>query len=471
MKFEHPIRRCEVFWHVPVLGADADRIPVGTLARNDAGHLYFAYDEPWLKKGIEISPGFLPLTYGATPISLTDPKSMAFAEDPDIQKEFRGLPGPFYDSLPDKWGMKLLASHTGKDPDHIDALEILCHLGNRCMGAFSYEPSDHPEKAESLSEETLELYCQHATQLAAGVEPETLEKTILDALEDSGGSAGGMRPKMLLAIRDADLSKGDADLSNSDPASVPTLRKLAGYDHHDMPPGFQPWLLKFDTEPEKYRGRIEQAYAAMARRAGVTMPETTLIRTQSPAGIQHAHFAIQRFDRQMVGDQWQRVHMHTAAGLLRRDFNQLDLDYTDLLELTKVMTDDPAQIHQVYVRAVFNVMAGNSDDHAKNHAFLLDHTGKWKISPAYDLTPSSLRAQPGMRSTSVLGIKTEKIALHTMLQLAEEHDIANPMVIIQQVADAIKNWSNFAKSSGIPPKIAERYGKRMETLLPKQLQS
>ena len=207
----------------------------------------------------------------------------------------------------------------------------------------------------------------------------------------------------------------------------------------------------------------------MARAAGVTMPETTLIRTKSPDGVQHAHFATLRFDRQLVGDQWHRVHMHTAAGILRRDYNELDLDYTDLLELTKILTGDPSQVRQVYLRAVFNVLAGNSDDHAKNHAFLLDSTAKWRVSPAYDLTPSSLRLQPGIRSTSVLGNKNEKIPLSTLKELAQEHGINDPMPIIQQVSEAIKKWGDFAKAAGIPNHIVGRYGNRMTAIHPQEL--
>ena len=428
------------------------------MVRSHEGHLYFAYHQDWPGKGIEISPGFLPLEIGTVPVSLTDPQTLGFAGDPDVQKEFRGLPGPFYDSLPDKWGMRLIANYTDKDPDGMDPIEILCHRGNRCMGAFSYEPARGSSRIETVSPETLDLYCQKAAQLAAGKDPDTLEKTIMDALEDSGGSAGGMQPKMLLAIH--------SDDSDGEP---PTLRKLAGYDHEDMPPDFQPWLLKFDTEPEKYRGPIEQVCAQMARAAGVIMPETKLIRTKSASGVQHSHFTTLRFDREKIGNEWHRVHMHTAAGLLRKDFNKLDLDYNELLALTERMTKDPAQVRQVYTRAVFNVLAGNSDDHAKNHAFLLDHTGKWKISPAYDLTPSSLSKLAGRRSTAVLGIKKEKVPLKVLLELADAYEIKDAMTIIQKVAAATRQWGNFAKSAGIPKTIAERYGKRMVSITPRKL--
>lgn len=86
-----------------------------------------------------------------------------------------------------------------------------------------------------------------------------------------------MRPKILLAIQ-----KGKSNENES--ASPAVLRKLAGYDHEDMPPDYQPWLLKFDSEPEQCRGLLESACAAMAREAGNIMPETRLIRTESLDG-------------------------------------------------------------------------------------------------------------------------------------------------------------------------------------------
>ncbi len=460
MKPIPPIDQCDVFWHVPCRGIQSDNVKVGTFARNE-GNLYFAYDAEWIPLGIEISPGYLPLENGVVPISLTDPRSPAYVEDLGLRNEFRGMPGPFYDSLPDKWGMKLIEKFTGSLSDDLDPLEILCHRGNRCMGAFSYRPaSTHKTTSGPISSDELDLYCTQAAMLASGIEDD-LESSIMDALDDSGGSAGGMRPKMLLAIHKS--------LSSENPASAPAMRRLAGFDYHDMPADFQPWLLKFDTKPDEFRGLIEEACANMARLAGVTMPETKLIRTKTPNGKLHSHFAVLRFDRQLVGTQWHRVHMHTAAGMLQRDYNALDLDYTDLLALTNILTNDPEQVRQVFTRAVFNVFSGNSDDHAKNHAFLLDASGDWKISPAYDLTPSRLRMQPDMRSTSVLQIKSEKIPLSILRELANEHGITDPDPIILQVSAAVKKWKDCAKAVGVPKQLCERYDMRMQDIHPAEL--
>ena len=202
MKSTPTIQFCRVFWHVPIAGSLKTRFPVGKMARNNEGHLYFAYHEDWLGHDVEISPGFLPLENGTTPVSLTDPQSTGFVDDPDVQKEFRGLPGPFYDSLPDKWGMKLIAHHAGKDGDLIDPIEILCHRGNRCMGAFSYEPAGHPVKNETVTAETLNLYCQQAAQLADGIEPDRLHTRLIETTRFAGDTEA-QRRKTQKILRDS----------------------------------------------------------------------------------------------------------------------------------------------------------------------------------------------------------------------------------------------------------------------------
>ena len=132
-----------------------------------------------------------------------------------------------------------------------------------------------------------------------------------------------------------------------------------------MPDGFEHWLVKFDTTPEKEYGRAEHAYALMARSAGITLPDTKIIETHSKDGSQQAHFAVKRFDRQ--GNR--RVHFHTFAGLAHRDFNKLDVDYDELLTLCASLTQHKASLQEMFRRAVFNVLSGNGDDHAKKPWF------------------------------------------------------------------------------------------------------
>ena len=445
------ITECSILWEG---GRTASEI--GTLKAAN-GHIYFAYKESWLKRGLEISPLYLPTELGIKPVSMTDPRAEGYTPKSALTKEFRGLPAPFYDSLPDSWGMKLLESYTKVSADTLDGITILCHRGRRCMGAFSYHPATSSSKPHSFGEVELDLYCREAGRLAK--EPRHIKDVILLALEESGGSAGGMRPKILLALPD-------------NPSTELAIRSLEGFDHKDLPKGYTPWLLKFDTEPEKERGKIEHAFANLAKGCGLDVPPTQIVRTKGPDGVERAHFAVQRFDRAKLDGIWLRVHMHTAAGLLRRNFNELDLDYTDLLELTNKLAGAPKQVEESFRRAAFNVLAGNADDHAKNHAFLMNQSGQWTLSPAYDLTPSRLRQTPGIRSTSVLGTKDEKAAAKALPLLGEKHGIPKDKVksIIEEVKQGLGRWGRAAKEAGISLGNTARVQERLNEIRPSTIQ-
>jgi serine/threonine-protein kinase HipA len=119
----------------------------------------------------------------------------------------------------------------------------------------------------------------------------------------------------------------------------------------------------------------------MARAAGIEFPDTMLIKDRHG----NAHFAVKRFDRTEKG----RLHVHTLAGLIHADFRVPSLDYIHLLQITRALSKDETQVEEAYRRMIFNVLTGNRDDHTKNHAFLMDKNGRWKLSPAYDVTPSN----------------------------------------------------------------------------------
>ena len=96
------------------------------------------------------------------------------------------------------------------------------------------------------------------------------------------------------------------------------------------------------------------------------------------------YFAIERFDYAPDG---QKVHVLTASALLKTDFRNQDVDYTNLLALTGYLTQDPAQVEEMFRRMVMNLVAMNKDDHAKNFSFICSD-GKWSLAPAYDITYS-----------------------------------------------------------------------------------
>src|SRR5690606_15656366 len=132
--------------------------------------------------------------------------------------------------------------------------------------------------------------------------------------------------------------------------------------------------------------RIEAAYAAMARAAGLEMADVSVL--ESAGG--YAHLLIRRFD--VTADR-QRLHQHTLGGLLHVDYNDAGASsYEEFLRTALRLGLPPAAIIEGYRRMVFNVVAINQDDHVKNLSFGMRPDGAWYLTPAYDLTFSQGRA-------------------------------------------------------------------------------
>ncbi|WP_028296841.1 type II toxin-antitoxin system HipA family toxin [Olivibacter sitiensis] len=375
--------------------------PVGRLAIRDRV-IYFEYNEDFTQKGIEISPFRLPLQKGVVELP---------------QRPFEGLAGVFSDSLPDGWGRLLferMARAQGILPTHISPLDRLAHVGLHGMGALVYEPDNSPSAVHELID--LDHLALQTEEVLQGSSEEVIKE--LFALN---GSSAGARPKALIGV--------DAD------------RKNSSYGAKQLEVGYEPWLVKFpNSQDGPDAGAIEYVYALMAKEAGVLMPDVHLFPSQKGAG----YFAVKRFDR----DGNKRLHMHTASGLLHSDFRTPSLDYEDLLNLTGALTKDIREVEKMYRLAVFNVLAHNRDDHAKNFSFLMHENGDWKLAPAYDLTFSS--GPNGEQSTMVMG-EGKNPAIRDMVKLGLEAKLSKRLIeeIIEQTKSALARWEYLSKNYNV----------------------
>jgi serine/threonine-protein kinase HipA len=209
----------------------------------------------------------------------------------------------------------------------------------------------------------------------------------------------------------------------------------------DMEPGFDRWMVKARGvgDPPDI-GVEEQAYALMARAAGLEMAETRIFDTSKGSRL----FATKRFDRTSAG----RLHMHTASGILNASHRQASLNYGQLHKLTLMMTRDSSEVLRMFRRMVFNVYARNRDDHAKNHAFLMNADGRWILSPAYDLTFSS--GPGGEHSVDIAGEGRNPDMKH-LLTVSKQASISDQDArdVIDQVRTAIEGWQHFAEKAGL----------------------
>jgi serine/threonine-protein kinase HipA len=155
------------------------------------------------------------------------------------------------------------------------------------------------------------------------------------------------------------------------------------------------------------------------------------------------HFAVKRFDR----DGAERLHHHTLGGLLHAGGG--DLDYQTLLRATRRLTKDEREVWRAYRRAVFNVLAGNRDDHAKNHGFIYRNR-VWTLGPAYDLTFASAQWMPE-RGMAVCGERRSAGVEHLKkLATSESLDPKEAARVIDDVRSALSKWRTFASESGVP---------------------
>jgi len=376
-------------------------IPVGRLALREH-RIYFSYGISFLEQGLEISPFSLPLQVGVKTFD---------------HSLFEGLPGVFNDSLPDGWGRLLLDRFVraqGVLSYSLSPLDRLAMVGTQGLGALVYEP-EHNFSIDGGSVD-LDVVASQAQEVLEGSSSEVVSRLL-----SLNGSSAGARPKALIGV------------------SKDKNRIFHGKE--SLVAGYEPWLVKFsNTEDGIDAGAIEYVYALMAKQSGIVMPEVHLF----PAHEGPGYFAAKRFDR----DGSTRSHMHTASGLLHADFRFPSLDYQDLLNLTSMLTRDIREAEKMYRLAVFNVLAHNRDDHAKNFSFLMDAHGKWTLSPAYDLTFSS--GPGGEQSTMVMGEGRHpdvdnlvKLGIDAKLS---KHQIAS---IIDQTRSSLSAWSHLAKQHGV----------------------
>lgn len=381
---------------------DDEVIPVGRLASRDY-KIYFEYDSDFISKGLEISPLKLPLINGL----------QSFDYNP-----FEGLPGVFNDSLPDGWGRLLFHRYVKSQhllPEEFSPLDRLAYVGFTGLGALVYQP-DYSTVTEEQKEINLDSISLQTREVLEGEANEVLQELI-----ELNGSSAGARPKALIGVN--------------------TFKDHIISGKHALPEKYEHWLVKFaNTQDGNDAGTIEYVYALMAQEAGIGMMPVHLFEASTAAG----YFSTQRFDTK--GNT--RLHMHTVSGLLHADFRLPTLDYSDLIALTGVLTKDVREVEKMYRLAVFNVLSHNRDDHSKNFSFLMDKTGEWKLSPAYDLTFSS--GPRGHQSMLVMG-EGQAPSVDHLLQLGAEANLKTAQIhqILERTKHALNQWETLAKNYGV----------------------
>lgn len=389
----------------------------------------FEMDPTFVRQGLDIAPLTMPLSAAS--------HGTVF-QFPALPKEtFQGLPGLLADALPDRFGGQLIdiwLATQGRARNSMNPVERLCYQGNRGMGALEFSPAIKQERDSGKSLEISELVALSRKALERKAELNTAlsptESAALMEIIKVGTSAGGARAKAVIAYNPETNEVRSGQL--------------------DVPEGFEHWLIKFDgvtneqlEDPAGY-GRIEYAYYKMAIACGINMTESKLLEEGG-----RAHFMTKRFDRLPNN---QKLHMQTLCGLCHYDYNNPNAyAYEQAFQAMRELRLPYTDAEQLYLRMVFNVIARNQDDHTKNISFLMDKSGKWKLSPAYDVTYAFNPENKWIarHQMSVNG-KREVIDRNDLLNVAKQMNIKKPKDIIDQVMETVQNWKHFAQEAQMP---------------------
>lgn len=368
----------------------------------------FEYDEAWLK------------SRGAQTL---DPDLGFFSGIQYLNDEKPNF-GIFLDSAPDRWGRNLMdrreaatARSEGRPPKNLFETDYLLGVydGHR-MGAVRFKDSlDGSFLNSSTSMATppwtsiREL--EHASlKLEEGTTDDAENLKWINLLLTPGSSLGGARPKASVLDENGEL-----------------------------------WIAKFPSlQDDRDIGGWEKVAYDLARNAGVNVPESVTGKFYSK---KHT-FLTKRFDRTPQGE---RIHFASAMTLLGRTDGtnySSGASYLDLAEFIMQNGASPdADLEELWRRIVFYISISNTDDHLRNHGFLLTDKG-WTLSPAYDINP----VPTGTGLSLNISTTDNALSIDLALEVAEYFRVSDEksIEIISTVRSEISNWESIAEKVGIP---------------------
>lgn len=395
--------------------------PMGLLFYHE-DEIHFRYEDSFQKTGIQPSPLCVP----------NDNKIHVFPRR--AFNDETGLPGLFTDSLPDKFGNDLIQFYLrahGQAIRELTPLDKLAYIGDRAMGALSYEPSilSKTQTSKELDLESIAHVCRLIKEEKQDRELTFDELSSLEDVVKTGSSIGGAKPKALI------YRKGNHILN-----SLSAPRE-----------GYQYEIIKFSQESDGSTiddGKIEYLYYQIAIAGKITMMPSTLLEHK---GIHH--FVTRRFDMDNDGN---KFHTHTLAGLQNNPIWKQD-SFENILKLIKKLptlltpqtsTEEKNQREEMFRRMLFNIIADNRDDHAKNTSFIMSKEGKWQLSPAYDLMYSYFTNPE--RWTNFHG-KRKDITETDIIETGKMYDIHKPETILEEIRDHFISFEKKAHELDMNP--------------------
>ena len=331
--------------------------------------------------------------------------------------------GCFSDSLPDRWGRTLvlrreqiLAAEEKRPVRRLSSMDYLLGIDDASrMGGFRFKETPEGDFINAAHELQIPPITGIRELIAASQEIELSEeknslpeKKWLMQLVQPGTSLGGARPKASV---------------------VDEMKKL--------------YVAKFPSRKDLYDVGLWEHFAhLMAKSASISCAETRVI----TVGSKFHTLLSKRFDRTEDG---KRIHFASAMTMLGLTDGQnasTGNGYLDIVDfILQGCCDVDRNLQELYRRVAFNIAIGNTDDHFRNHGFLLTNKG-WTLSPAYDLNPTLSYDQ-----SLLINTYTSESSLDILLDSCDDYMLAHKtaLTIINQVKQAMSNWQKLATSLGL----------------------
>ena len=386
------------------------------------GHFVFEYSRQWLKQ------------YGGILLS-GDLMNVPSLQHPRGNDNVFGF---VKDSFPDRWGRLLLdrrerltAQSEGRPTRMLTNYDYLIGIEDFTrMGGIRYKEEDSDGYINASDKylvppiESLRALCDACHEIELAEERNELpEQRWLDQLIDPGTSLGGARPKANVVDTDGTL-----------------------------------YVAKFPSKKDLENTELIEHFSHhLAAKAGIHVAKTRTIRISKDRDL----LLSERFDRTKDG---RRIHFASAMSLLGLDDgagSSTGNGYLDIVDfILHGCTDVRQNLRELYRRVAFNVMFGNTDDHFRNHGFLLTPKG-WTLSPAYDINPG---AKP--HQCLLIDSYTEQSDINALLSASENYMLERQEAaeIIEGVRGAIKDWRKIATELQIPIKQLAAYSMRWDEL-------
>ena len=341
------------------------------------------------------------------------------------------------DCLPDRWGRKLLkrkeailAEKENRIERVLNDYDFLTGINDETrMGALRFKRTEDGSFISANDSYNVPPFENLRKLEQASLDFEMTEFTddkALNLLLDPGSSLGGARPKA--TVKDADGVL---------------------------------WIAKFPSHRDEYNtGAWEKVTSDLARMAGLNIPETM----KKDFNDNGSTFMTKRFDRVYDNGRVKRVHCASALTMLGKVDGADNKDGSSYLELVDFIKSSSIQpdkdLEELWNRIVFSILVSNTDDHLRNHNFILTEKG-WKLAPLFDVNPNPLGKELSLNITMNNNLKRLSLALDTAkyynlsLTKAKENAI--------RIATVVKdNWRSLAKANGCSNAEIEKMKKAFE---------